>query len=65
MNRDKEKILKCYADYETEYKPWITTDPLSTSFLLVHVLIYRLRVGGFSSITQIQREGLVGILVHS
>ena len=34
MDREKEKLLKCYADYESEYQPWITTDLLSTSFLL-------------------------------
>ena len=31
MDREKEKLLKCYADYESEYQPWITTDILSTS----------------------------------
>lgn len=34
MDREKEKLLKCYADYESEYHPWITTDLLSTSSLL-------------------------------
>ena len=56
---NRKKIIECFADYETNYKPFITTDPESTPFAYSIRLTSSLWVGGFVSIRSVQKEGLV------
>ena len=58
-NSNRKKVIQCFADYETNYKPFITTDPESTPFAFSIRLISSLWIGGFVSIQSVQKEGLV------
>lgn len=57
-NSNRKKVIQCFADYETNYKPFITTDPESTPFAFSNPTnIYSLDWKGSFQTQPVKRKG--------
>ena len=63
MSRERYANLRCFEDFETEVRDYVTTDPTSTPLSSPSFLMRRFHVTGMVSIHNVLQKGWVAIAV--